>query len=94
MTQLRRKHLSDGTYFIWRCEHNKSGTQDRASDRNDGPNQGECEVELCDPPDYAHIRAVARIELAEAMGEFHAAVERVESRLMEVIAALRKGQAT
>lgn len=78
---LRRKHLSHGTYFTWRCEHSE-GKKDRASERNDGPQQGECVVELCDAPDYAHVRDVAAVELTvlmrELMREFHMAIDRID----------------
>lgn len=81
--QLRRRHLADGAYFIWRCQH-KNGQPDRVSDKNDGEQQEDCEVELVDPPDYAHFRRYAEIDLAEAMSEFYAAVDKVSERLLSI----------
>ncbi len=85
---LRRKHLAAGAYFIWRCHH-QNGQQDRAGDRNDGPSQQECEVELRPDPDYGHRKHIAAIETAEAMAEFHAAVDRVEKALTAIRNDLR-----
>lgn len=88
MTQLRRKHLAPGTYFVWRCRH-KDGMQDRVSDRNDGPQQGDCEVELVDAPDYAHVRTVAHVELAEVMSRLETFKDEIGTHLQHIVMDLR-----
>ena len=85
---LRRRHLAEDTYFTWRCEH-KHDKHDRASDRNDGPQQGDCEVELRDPPSYAHVRDVAGVEVTRLMQDFCDMSERVEEALHRVYGELR-----
>jgi hypothetical protein len=68
MATLRRKHLSPGTYFIWRCEkpacQHQNGKFARASESNDAPVQGQCPVEIVDAPPYDHVREVAAQEVA------------------------------
>lgn len=88
--KLKRKHLADGTYFVWRCEHNH-GKEDRASDRNDGPQLGECDVELVAAPDYGHRYKVASAELARVMSEFHSVSERVADALEAIRRDLARG---
>lgn len=88
--QLKRKHLATGTYFVWRCEH-KYGKQDRASDRNEGPQQDDCNVDLVIAPDYGHRYEVAQIELAQVMADFHQHINRTADALEAIRRDLAKG---
>ncbi len=81
--KLKRKHLAPNTYFIWRCEH-RNGQGDRAGDRNDGPNQSDCDVELLDPAPLGHRQFVATIELQSALDKFEQAVTEAAASIARI----------